>query len=75
MDHVSHAPHRLGGADIRAKSVLTAAAGWVEAAFRTARERRALMRLDEHALKDIGLSRADAYAEWSRPFWDVPGQR
>ncbi|WP_072392582.1 DUF1127 domain-containing protein [Hyphomicrobium sp. CS1GBMeth3] len=48
---------------------------WAEAVFRTVRERRQLMSLDEHGLKDIGMSRADAYCEWSRPFWDVPRDR
>lgn len=34
------------------------------------RQRRQLMALDDHALKDIGLSRADACCEASRPWWD-----
>ncbi len=34
-----------------------------------ARERRALLALDDHLLKDIGLSRADAVREGSKPFW------
>ena len=28
-----------------------------------------LVQLGDGALKDIGLSRADAYREWSKPFW------
>lgn len=36
------------------------------------RQREALRRLDDRALKDIGLSRSDAEIEASRPFWDVP---
>jgi uncharacterized protein DUF1127 len=35
-------------------------------------ERRLLLQLDEHMLKDLGLSAADAYAEANRSFWDVP---
>ncbi|MCF7202239.1 DUF1127 domain-containing protein [Pseudomonas oligotrophica] len=35
-----------------------------------ARQRRQLAALDLHALKDIGLSRADVEREISRPFWD-----
>ena len=34
-----------------------------------ARQRRALMSLSDHALKDIGLSRADATGEFDKPFW------
>lgn len=33
------------------------------------RQRQALMRLDDHLLKDIGLSRADAEQEATKPFW------
>ena len=38
-----------------------------------ARQRRALAALDDHMLKDIGLSRADARQEADRPFWDEGG--
>jgi uncharacterized protein YjiS (DUF1127 family) len=34
-----------------------------------ARQRRTLMALSDHSLKDIGLSRADAWAESAQPFW------
>ncbi|WP_136439237.1 DUF1127 domain-containing protein [Pacificoceanicola onchidii] len=37
-----------------------------------ARQRRALARLDDAALSDIGLSRDAAQSEASRPFWDAP---
>ncbi len=33
------------------------------------RQRRALLTLDEVMLKDIGISRTDALAEGSKPFW------
>ena len=36
-----------------------------------ARERRALARLDDRLLADIGLTRADVEAETSRRFWDI----
>ncbi len=42
------------------------------AALQVRRERRLLLQLDEHMLKDLGLSAADAYAEANRSFWDVP---
>lgn len=36
------------------------------------RQRRALGNLDDAALHDIGVSRAEARAEAARPVWDVP---
>jgi uncharacterized protein YjiS (DUF1127 family) len=36
---------------------------------RRLRQRDDLMKLDERLLKDIGVSRGDAEAEWRRPFW------
>ena len=33
------------------------------------RQRRALLAMNEHALKDIGLSSADAWQEGRKPFW------
>lgn len=44
-------------------------------AYRIYLERRALLALNDHALKDLGLSRADAYNEASRPFWEIPRNR
>ena len=32
-------------------------------------QRQALMRLDDHLLKDIGVSRAEADLEGTKPFW------
>lgn len=34
-----------------------------------ARQRRALMALDDRLLRDIGISRADAEREVAKPFW------
>jgi uncharacterized protein YjiS (DUF1127 family) len=34
--------------------------------------RKALRKLDDHLLRDIGLTRAEAEAEASRPVWDAP---
>lgn len=45
--------------------------GWQE----LARQRRALFTLDERLLKDIGITRADAEREASRPFWDPAQER
>jgi len=36
------------------------------------RQRRALERLDDAALKDLGLTRRQAAAESRRSFWDAP---
>ncbi len=38
----------------------------------TYRQRRALLALNDHMLRDLGLSRADAHHEGTRPFWDLP---
>lgn len=37
-----------------------------------ARQRRQLASLSDAMLKDIGLSRSQAYGEANRPFWDEP---
>ena len=39
-----------------------------------ARQRRALARLGDRMLKDLGLTRADALREAGRPFWDEGGE-
>ena len=39
---------------------------------RVARQRRQLRKLDESALKDIGIERTDALREANRSFWDIP---
>jgi uncharacterized protein YjiS (DUF1127 family) len=36
---------------------------------RRRRQRDALLSLDDSLLKDIGLTRLDAEAEWRKPFW------
>ena len=38
--------------------------------WQLAEQRRQLAALSDAALKDIGLSRADAWQESERPFWD-----
>jgi uncharacterized protein YjiS (DUF1127 family) len=38
-------------------------------------ERLMLLRMDDRALKDIGLSRGEAYAEARRSLWDIPRDR
>lgn len=36
------------------------------------KQRRDLARLDDRALRDIGVTRNEAEAESTRPAWDVP---
>jgi len=43
--------------------------GWLRRAAERAAGRRALARLDDRLLRDIGLTRADADAEAGKPFW------
>jgi len=38
----------------------------------TRRQRRALLRLDDALLRDIGQDHLSARAEANRPIWDVP---
>jgi hypothetical protein len=45
---------------------------FVQRAGAVARQRRALLRLGDSALKDFGASRADAWNEGGRPWWDLP---
>jgi len=40
--------------------------------FAVWRQRRVLETLDDRALEDIGVTRAEAAAEARRPFWDAP---
>jgi len=47
-------------------SVFAMIARWIE----RRRSRIALLEMNDAQLKDIGISRADAYQEGIRPFWD-----
>lgn len=47
-------------------------ASTINAAMATWRQRRHLEKLDDNALKDIGISRHQAETEANRPLWDVP---
>jgi uncharacterized protein YjiS (DUF1127 family) len=46
----------------------------IELALQVRRERRMLLGMDDHMLKDLGLS-GIAETEANRPFWDVPRER
>jgi hypothetical protein len=45
---------------------------FVQRAGAVARQRRELLRLEDSALKDFGASRADAWNEAGRRWWDLP---
>ena len=51
-----------------AVQLLSRALVWLE----VRRQRRQLQGLSDAMLRDIGLSRADAERESTRPFWDLP---
>jgi uncharacterized protein YjiS (DUF1127 family) len=57
--------------------ILLNAAVWLVLALlrwqELAQQRRRLLSLDDRMLKDIGLTRAEAMREGTRPFWDIPG--
>jgi uncharacterized protein YjiS (DUF1127 family) len=57
-----YAHGRLSG---RAVRIAQTGLAWLE----RARQRRALSELNDHMLRDIGLTRADAWAESEKPFW------
>jgi uncharacterized protein YjiS (DUF1127 family) len=59
------------GARGRTSSVLdlSAITVWLWRASERRHTRRALQALNDEQLKDIGLSRSQAYAEAIRPFW------
>ena len=50
--------------------VLTSMVAWLEARLDRRRSRQALLELTDDQLKDIGISRADAYREGIRSFLD-----
>lgn len=48
---------------------------WISLLFAVRRERARLADLDDHTLADIGVSRAAAAREATRPVWDLPANR
>ncbi len=49
---------------------ISAIAAWLSRAAERRRTRRALLALNDAQLKDIGLSRSQAFSEAVRPFWE-----
>jgi uncharacterized protein YjiS (DUF1127 family) len=64
----------LGGRLTRTGKRIGRLIGAIELALQVRRERRILLGMDDRMLKDLGLN-GSAYAEASRPFWDVPVDR
>jgi uncharacterized protein YjiS (DUF1127 family) len=74
MSDIAPAAARLGGGLARTGTRIARLLGRIELAIQVRRERRILLGMDDRMLKDLGLN-GIAYAEASRPFWDVPADR
>lgn len=67
---VAYGGHRTRAGGLRRKDAATTRfLGWIAERRRLARSRRALLTLNDHLLKDIGLQRADALREARRLMW------
>lgn len=62
----THAPGRMRA---RASSAALRVVLMIEDALERRRSRFALMELTDEQLKDIGVSRSEAFREANRPFW------
>jgi uncharacterized protein YjiS (DUF1127 family) len=62
-------PNFPADGDPAVRARLAAGLAWLRAGFVVYRQRRALLRLDDAMLKDLGLSRVDALQEGAKPFW------
>jgi uncharacterized protein YjiS (DUF1127 family) len=58
----------------RIRIVIRSAAALIDRLLERRRSRIALLEMTDDQLKDIGISRADAYREGTRPIWDRPGR-
>jgi len=67
---ILHAPAAAAGPRRPGTGALARAGRWLARAHERARQRRALARLDDRLLHDVGLTREQACAEAQRPFWD-----
>ena len=63
-------PVATGGVLIAILLAVRSALGWLDDRLEKHRSRGALEALTDSQLKDIGISRADAYREARRSFWD-----
>lgn len=46
----------------------------IKLAYQVAQQRHDLKHLDDHMLKDIGLTHAQVDEETNRDFWDIPNR-
>jgi uncharacterized protein YjiS (DUF1127 family) len=51
--------------------LLATLAAWVRESAERSRQRRALARLNDFDLRDIGLTRRDVEVETGKPFWRI----
>jgi uncharacterized protein YjiS (DUF1127 family) len=62
-------PYRAGVRRSLWMKACAGAAHWLRTCAERSAQRRALARLDDHSLRDIGVARAEAQAEAAKPFW------
>ena len=68
--HLTNASiHTLPAATLRRRDRILGLVATVELWLERRRQRRELLKLNEHMLKDIGLSHSDAVREGFKPFW------
>lgn len=69
--HCTESPAEVRTARISNRQRLLGVLDYLEQCFAYHRQRRMLLGLDDHMLKDLGISRADVAREAGRSFWDV----
>jgi uncharacterized protein YjiS (DUF1127 family) len=69
MPSMSAIPMSARRPGLRLRPALLAMANWLRASAERRRQRRALLDLSDALLEDIGVSRAEALAEASKPCW------
>lgn len=69
MTHSTALPHKSAARHLRRGLNLLAGLGRLAHLYS---QRRSLHGLTDDALRDIGLTRAQAESEAARPIWDVP---
>ena len=64
--------HGMPAQDVHLRTLVSLAWRQLKRWYQLAEQRRRLANLNDEALKDLGLSRADVLQESERPFWDDP---